>query len=154
MMGTRDAKGPSAEAVMRDPAATDQARASAVADLSDSFVPGAWAVGKRYLTSPSSSRAMRQAAMRQMAISVRYQFTPEANPTEFVALQGPFLNADDPSFRLAAAREVSCARIPESRAALEARKKIEVDARVLVAIDESLAGLAKPDNIPWSRRPR
>lgn len=59
--------------------------------------------------------------MRQMAISVRYNFGHEANPAEFVALLRPLLGSDDPSLRLSAARDLSCAKVPESRAALELR---------------------------------
>jgi aminopeptidase N len=132
-----------ADSVIHSPTASDAERASAAAELTNSFLPGAWDAGRHYLTAASSSRAVRQAVMRQMGIGVRYQFRPEANADELIALLRPFLNSEDPSLRLAAAREFSSTNIPAARTALEERKRVEVDARVLRTIDESLGEMAK-----------
>jgi aminopeptidase N len=140
MMGEREPQQRIADSIMRSPTASDADRASAAATLADNSMPDAWEVGKRYLTAPSSSRAVRQAVMRQMGITVRHR---EANAGEFIALLRPCLASDDPTNRLAAVRECSSTKIPPARAALEERKQVEVDARVLRAIDESLSEMAK-----------
>jgi HEAT repeat protein len=143
MMSVREPQQRIADSIMRSETASDAERASAAAQLADSFVPSAWEVGKRYLTAPSSSRAVRQAVMRQMGAAVRYQFHREANAEEFIALLRPLLASDDPTLRLAAVLECSSTTIPAARAALEERKQIEVDARILRAIDQSLSEIAK-----------
>ena len=89
-----------------------------------------------------------------MGIGVRYQFRPEANAEELIALLRPFLDSEDPSLRMAAAVEFSSTDIPAARAALEERKLVEVDPRVLRAIDESLIEMAKERFQPPGRPKR
>lgn len=143
MMRVQEPQQRIADSVMHSPAASDADRASAAAALTNSFLSGAWDAGRQLLTAASSSRAVRQAVMRQMGIGVRYQFRREANAEELVALLRPFLNSEDPSLRLAAAREFSSTNIPAAHTALEERKRVEVDARVLRTIDESLGEMTK-----------
>ena len=70
---------------------------------------------------------------------------------ELVSLLTPFLADPDPTNRLAAARELGSAKIPASIAALEARKKVEQDARVLTEIDGALREIARKDFEPGGR---
>lgn len=109
--------------------------------------PNGWAIGRRLLTDSGSSRAVKQAAMRQLAIAVSMQqWNPGASREEFVKLAEPLLASDDPSTRLAAARDLSVVNGPAAIAALEARKAVEVDALVLTEIDRSLARATHSDN--------
>ena len=84
--------------------------------------------------------------MRTLGVAVfMARVTPDANPRELVQLLTPFLDSDDPSLRLSAVREFGQAKIPEATRALEARKKVEVDARVLREIDGALQAITRRD---------
>jgi aminopeptidase N len=148
MMNDRVPQQHIADSIARSPTATDDQRASAAAELANNFVAGSWAIGKGYLTSPSSSRAVREAVMRQMSVGAHYQFLKEANGEELVTLLRPFLDSDDPSLRIAAAREIGTSLGSSARATLEARREVEVDARVLRAIDEALGEIDKGPPMP------
>jgi len=107
------------------------------------------ATAKRLLTAPGFGRRVRQTAMRTLGIVVFMDHSrPRAIDAELVSLLTPFLSDDDPSTRLSAARELSHGKIPAATAALEARKRVEEDARVLDRIDASLRAIAKKDDFP------
>lgn len=130
------------------PAESDGARLRRLAQrtIGTYGAPGGWELAKRYATDPASSRMLRETAMRTLGLAVfMSRATPEGSPEELVALLAPYLDSDDPSLRLVAAREMGEARIPAATAALEARKAVEVDARVLAQIDDSLRRIAAPD---------
>ena len=86
--------------------------------------------------------------MRQMSVGAHYEFLKEANGEELVTLLRPFLDSDDPSLRIAAAREIGTSLGSSARATLEARREVEVDARVLRAIDEALGEIDKGPPLP------
>ncbi len=151
MMGMGGPADAAARATLTDPAASDEAKAQAVAELTGARSAAAWTLGKKYLSDPASSRAVRQAAMRQMGINAHYHFMREAKADELVPLLTPLLNADDPSMRIASARELGSASTPAAEAALKARKPLEVDVRVLLAIDSALEEIAKGDDLPVRR---
>src|SRR6185437_11148484 len=103
-------------------------------------MPNGWAIGRRLLTDSASSRAVKQAAMRQLAIAASMHYwKPGGSRDEFVKLVEPLLASDDPSMRVAAARDLSVVNGPAAIAALQARKAVEIDALVLTEIDRSLA---------------
>ena len=84
--------------------------------------------------------------MRTLGIAVfMMRVTPGGNPRELVQLLTPFLDSDDPSLRLSAVRELGQAKIPEAARAMEARKAVEVDARVLREIDGALRAISRRD---------
>jgi len=108
-----------------------------------------WATARRLLTTPDFDRRVRQSAMRALSVAVFMERSrPQAHAGELVSLLTPFLSDDDPSTRVAAARELSNAKIPAATATLEARKRIEADARVLDEIDASLRAIARKDDFP------
>lgn len=77
--------------------------------------------------------------MRTLGIAVMMREAMQGpDPKAVVDLIAPFLDVDDPSLRLSAARELGMVKVPASKAALVARKSREVDARVLHEIDRSL----------------
>ena len=107
-------------------------------------MPNGWAIGRRLLTDSASSRAVKQAAMRQLAIAASIHYwKPGGSRDEFVKLVEPLLASDDPSMRVAAARDLSVVNGPAAIAALEARKAVEIDALVLTEIDRSLAQVSR-----------
>ena len=115
-----------------------------------------WETAKHFLTAPGFGRGVRQAAMRGLGVGVFMSRIPfdDSGPrkaAELVALLTPFLADPDPTNRLAAARELGSAKIPASIAALEARKKVEQDARVLTEIDGALREIARKDFEPGGR---
>lgn len=129
---------------LADPSTSDEEKASLLNVVASPEVPGGWNIAKQYLTDPKSSRLMREAAMGALGAAVfmeRVRSGPD--PKEVVDLLAPFLDVDDPSLRLSAARELGEVKIPASAAALEARKAREDDARVLHEIDHSLAGIPR-----------
>lgn len=110
-------------------------------------MPNGWDVGRRLLTDSASSRAVKQAAMRQLAIAASMDYWKSgASRDEFVRLVEPLLASDDPSMRLAAARDLSVVNGPAAIAALQARKAVEIDALVLTEIDRSLAQASRDNS--------
>jgi HEAT repeat protein len=131
------------------PEATDEEAIATLEALGEARSPEKWATARRLLSNPRYGRRVRQFAMRALGIDVfMAHFTPQASAVELVSLLTPFLSDDDPSTRLAAAREFEHAKIPEAVAALEARKRVEQDARVLDQIDGSLREIARKDDFP------
>ncbi|HWC75281.1 MAG TPA: hypothetical protein VG454_15205, partial [Gemmatimonadales bacterium] len=129
---------------------TDDEKSQAISLASGSHLPGSWDIAKRYLSDPS--RQVRASASRALSIQVfMSRFVPHANAAELVRLLTPLLNSNDPADRMVAARDMAVAKIPASIAALEERKKIEADARVLTQIDESLQEIARPDPMSTTR---
>src|SRR6185312_13875384 len=107
-------------------------------------MPNGWDVGRGLLTDSASSRAVKQAAMRQLAIAASMHYWKSGGSRdEFVKLVEPLLASDDPSMRVAAARDLSVVNGPAAIAALEARKAVEIDALVLTEIDRSLAQVSR-----------
>ncbi len=113
-----------AESVLTSSSASDAEKADAITLAGGTHLPEGWDIARRYLTAPGASA-------RQL-----------------VELLTPLLNSDDPSDRIVAARDIAAAKIPEARAALGERKKVEADARVLTQINESLQEIDRPDP-PW-----
>jgi aminopeptidase N len=133
-----------AESILDNPSTTDDEKAQAISLASGSHLPKSWDIAKRYLSDPS--REVRAAASRSLSIQVfMSRFVPHANAGELVQLLTPLLNSSDPADRMVAARDMAAAKIPASVAALEERKKVEADARILMQIDESLQEIARPD---------
>jgi len=133
-----------AESILANPSSTDDEKSQAISLASGSHLPQSWDIAKRYLSDPS--RQVRASASRSLSIQVfMSRFVPHANAGELVRLLTPLLNSNDPADRMVAARDMAAAKIPASIAALEERKKVEADARVLVQIDESLREIARPD---------
>jgi aminopeptidase N len=126
--------------------ASEEYKAHLLMLVTDATVPGGWNIARKYLTDPKSSRPVREAAMHALGIGVfMSRFNPGPDPNEVVNLLAPFLASEDPSLRLSAARELGQVKIPTARAALESRKRVEVDARVLREIDQAIAEMSRPE---------
>lgn len=136
--------------VLASDTASEATRGQALALADPSRSAEAWELARRHLVDPDASRVVRQSAMRSLGIAVfMAHFAPHAKAEELVKLLTPFLDSDDPSTRLSAARELSHAKIPEALAALVRRKQIEVDARVLMQIDDSMRQIERRGEPGW-----
>jgi aminopeptidase N len=141
-----------AESVLASPSVTDDQKADAVSLAAGSNLPEGWEIARRYVTAPDASRQVRQQASRSLSIQVfMSRSVDQADARQLVELLTPLLNSGDPSDRIVGARDIAAAKIPEARAALRERKKVEADARVLRRIDESLQEIDRPDP-PWPHR--
>jgi HEAT repeat protein len=131
---------------------TDAEALRALEEASETMSPTQWETARRLLTAPGYDRRVRQAAMRALGVTVFMAsagapgMPADAKASELVTLLAPFLSDPDPTTRLAAARELESAKIPAAVAALEARKRVEADARVLDAIDHALREIARKDH--------
>lgn len=112
----------------------DVLRTSAIAALAEVDSPDAWTIAMRFLPAGHSQGA------RETALSVLVRKSA-GRQAELARAVEPLLNDPDLFIRSAAARALGRLGQPSSVAALEARRKVEAESRVVNAIDAALAQL-------------
>ena len=112
----------------------DVERTHAILALAMVDTPASWQMTLQYLA-PGTSRALRQAAIESLAARSR------GREPELARELAPLLDADDAFIRAAAARAFGTLGDASAIPALEARRTVEAESRVLTAILGALAAL-------------
>lgn len=115
---------------------TDMERTSALRALSLTHSPDAFTLCS-HLVARGGSAFARLAAMETLVKSAR----ETGRQSDAAAELAPFLDDPDLFIREAVARSLGSLDVPSSTGALESRKRVEAEGRVLTAIDDALTAI-------------